>query len=47
MLPQRRVGQSGSRNGSPRMATVFGENGEALRAVSQVLTLLEMSWHDC
>lgn len=31
----------------PRVARVFGDDADTLRAVSEVLALLEMAWHDC
>ncbi len=31
----------------PRVITVFGDDEATLRAVSQVLELMEMAWHDC
>ena len=31
----------------PRVIAVFGDDEATLHAVSQVLELLEMAWHDC
>lgn len=31
----------------PRVVAVFGDDPGTLRAVSDVLALLEMAWHDC
>jgi magnesium-transporting ATPase (P-type) len=31
----------------PRVVAVFGDNAETVRAVAQVLGLMEMAWHDC
>ena len=30
-----------------RVTAVFGEDANTLRAVSEVLALMEMAWHDC
>ena len=31
----------------PRVVASFGDDAETLRAVSRVLELMEMAWHDC
>jgi hypothetical protein len=31
----------------PRVIAVFGDDDETLRAVSRILELMEMAWHDC
>jgi hypothetical protein len=31
----------------PRVIAVFGDDTRTLRAVSRVLELMEMAWHDC
>jgi hypothetical protein len=31
----------------PRVALVFGDDADTLRAVSDVFALMEMAWHDC
>ena len=31
----------------PRVVAVFGGDSDTLRAVSEVLALIEMAWHDC
>jgi hypothetical protein len=31
----------------PRVIAVFGDDEATLRAVSQVLELIELAWHDC
>jgi hypothetical protein len=31
----------------PRIIAVFGDDKETLRSVSELLTLMEMAWHDC
>ncbi len=31
----------------PRVIAVFGDDPGTLRAVSRVLELMEMAWHDC
>ena len=31
----------------PRVMAVFGDDEATLHAVSQVLELIEMAWHDC
>ncbi len=31
----------------PRVIAVFGDDPRTLRAVSRVLELMEMAWHDC
>jgi hypothetical protein len=31
----------------PRVIAVFGDDKATLHAVSQVLELMEMAWHDC
>ena len=31
----------------PRVVAVFGHDAETMRVVWEVLTLLELAWHDC